>query len=179
MVNINQLLHPRFTAKKLIRILLPAFLVAFSLNFVGISPAFAATPQYVEDQCLSTLAFLGTPVLNSSRSYGETYNECPVKATIYQSITVNSGCPGLGNGTGTIKTFVQEFTINAGCVVCKYINGVLVDQTYPDFVLMERVSATATFVYHNTLVRATSNIATDSITVTNTGRYAPPCPSTK
>ena len=169
-----------------------ACFVALSLSFVGSSSAFAATqhhsnvkPNYVSVQCLEETAYLTENGENSADGVGESYNNCLATVYITQIINLTSSCPGLGTGSGSITTggstavglsFIQNFGTNAGCVVCEYTDGVLSGESFPNFTLLETVTASGSFTYHGISYRATSDTGSDRITISNGGKYAPPCP---
>lgn len=173
-----------------------ALLLAVILNLIGIPTTFAATshphssplsPNYITVQCLEEVAYITEYKDNQADGTGESYNACFATTAINQIIRITSSCPGYGNGTGTIPTsqsvsvdssLIQNFGVNAGCVVCHYVNGKLVGKSYPDFYLVATVTATGSFTYHGIAYKATSNTATDKTLIQNTGLYAPPCPPT-
>lgn len=177
---------------KTTRILLLASFLVLSVSLAAAPHAFAASangpsPNYVTVQCLEESGYITESGDNSADGYGDSYNNCLASLTIVQVIRITSSCPGLGNGTGVINTsgstsvgvaYNQSFTANAGCVVCNYTDGILTGESHPNFTLLETVTATGSFTYRNVVYHATSDTASESTPITNTGKYSPSCPAT-
>ncbi|HEU5383915.1 MAG TPA: hypothetical protein VFV38_51625 [Ktedonobacteraceae bacterium] len=175
-------------------VLLLAFVVVLSLCVAGVPRAFASTqyhsdqphPNIVSTQCLEEGASVEEIGDNRADGEGETVNDCLGTVGITMIIRVSSSCPGLGNGTAVLNipgsrgpsgTLTQLFTSNIGCVVCHYVNGVLASTSFPDFTLLVTVTASGNYTFHNTAFHATSDTASDSAFINNTGQFAPTCPN--
>ena len=132
------------------------------------------------DKCLQEGASIVSPSSDTADALGETTNLCLATVAGSQYMSITNSCPDVGGGgyftdrfsiaVGT--TFDQTYDVGAGCVVCE--NGVAVG--HPDFTLALNVTADGSFSYRGNRLNATSDIATSSTKVNNTGRYAPPCP---
>lgn len=173
-------------------------IVIFCGTFV--TPAFAATVSHAKgspnalppDSCLHVGAIIEADGNNEILLTGQTVSTCGQSgtiATVTQQIHVTNGCEGtFGTGPSLLSnTFSVPFNGSneatyddkVGCVTCTYVNHVLVGVSHPDFVMFVSVDATGFYKEGTTTIRAQdTGTSTATFTVSNTGLYAPTCPST-
>lgn len=168
--------------------LLLACLVTFSLSFVGVSSAFAATvshtngsPNAITNPCLHNGAVIGDDGDNVVSLAGTTLSVCGTNGiitTVSRTVRVTNGCEGsIGTGPSTLPdtsnipfngTSEADYTDNVGCVICTYQNGVLTSEEFPDFIMFVTVSSSGSYKQSGrTILAQDTGVVQATITVQN------------
>jgi hypothetical protein len=171
-----------------------AFAYSRSDNIPNHGPIVSSPNLPPPDDCLYDGAALTTYNVgpNQVDSQGSTLSLCGSQGTttsVVQRMATTNACEGsLGGGTDIEfdsfqlafqHTNSENYIYDEGCVTCEYVNHHLVGETYPNFKVTLSVTSTGTFKIGGGTYRATSGDPVPaSITIQNTGLYAPTCPPT-